>query len=279
MNIQMRDMIKYRPMNKVVNYLLAILLVLAVGGKLYFIYLHTTYTKEEIDACFEPITSKYGIKIVYKVDADFLSAWEESPIIKPIWPRVLVRYADILQTALERYPVQVIKNHLSTINFAGRITKKNGFNYGALYDPLKRSIYLIDSGFQAHDDGIYAFHHEFSSLLLQRNSFDTNLWTANNPKEFDYLYNTTKDPLKTYKSVSHLGGTEVDFEKGFMDTYAQTSVENDINEYAAMIFTYPQKFKKIMNKYPRVRGKFLVLLESYHNIDPTFTEVYLLGSK
>jgi hypothetical protein len=64
-----------------------------------------------------------------------------------------------------------------------------------------------------------------------------------------------------------------------MDTYGQTSVENDVNEYAAMIFTYPQKFKEIMDQYPRVRDKFLVLLEFYHNIDPKFTEEYLLGNK
>jgi hypothetical protein len=253
--------------------------VLWACNGLYLIYLHKTYTKEEIDAFFEPITSKYGIKIAYEVDDDFLTPWEESPIIEPIRHRVLVRNVDVLQTALERYPVQVIKNHLSAINFAGRITLKDGFNYGGLYNALRKSIYVIDNGSQTHDGGIYAFHHEFSSLLLQRNSFDVNLWNVNNPKEFEYLYETTKDLLKTYNSVSHLGGTEVEYEKGFMDTYAQTSVENDFNEYAAMIFTYPQKFKEIMDQHPRVRGKFLVFLEFYQNIDPIFTEEYLLGNK
>ncbi len=246
---------------------------------LYSIYLHTTFTKEEIDAFFEPITAKYGIKIVYEVDDDFLSPWEESPIIEPIRHRVLMRNVDILQMALERYPVQVIKKHLSVINFAGKITEKDGFNYGGLYDELKRSIYLTDNGFQAQDDVIRTFHHEFSSLLLKRNHpFDVNQWTDNNPKNFEYSYDTIKDLLKIYNSSSAVG-TEADYEKGFMDTYGETSVENDFNEYAAMVFTYPQKFKKIMDQYPRVRGKFLVWLEFYHNIDPIFTEEYLLGSK
>jgi hypothetical protein len=44
-----------------------------------------------------------------------------------------------------------------------------------------------------------------------------------------------------------------------------------------MIFTYPEKFKTIMNQYPRVRGKFLVWLDFYQMIDPIFTEAYLLG--
>ncbi len=114
MNLQMHDMRRSWPIrNKVRNYVLVILVVLWACNGLYLIYLHKTYTKEEIDAFFEPITSKYGIKIIYKVDEEFLSPWGESPIIEPIRPRVLVRYAVSLQMALERYPVQVIKNHLS----------------------------------------------------------------------------------------------------------------------------------------------------------------------
>jgi len=60
---------------------------------------------------------------------------------------------------------------------------------------------------------------------------------------------------------------------------AFSNFENDFNEYAAMIFTHPQKFKKIMNQYPRVRGNFLLFLEFYHKIDHIFTEAYLLGEK
>ncbi len=74
-----------------------------------------------------------------------------------------------------------------------------------------------------------------------------------------------------------LKGTEADYNKGFMNTYAQTTFENDFNEYARIIFINPQEFKKIMNQYPRVRGKFLIWLDFYHKIDPIFTEEYLLG--
>jgi hypothetical protein len=62
-----------------------------------------------------------------------------------------------------------------------------------------------------------------------------------------------------------------------MRAYGQTDFENDFNEYSGMIFTYPQKFKKIMKQYPRVRGKLKVWLELYQKIDPIFTEKYLLG--
>jgi hypothetical protein len=260
--------------------------VLWACNGLYLIYLHKTYTKEEIDAFFEPITSKYGIKIVYEIGGDFFSPLENPPIlagpakgskIEPIRHRVLVHYVDILQKALEKYPVQVIKNHLNVIQFAGEIDD-HGFMAGGTYDPFRRILYIANNGSQKDNRSIYVFHHEFSSLLLTSHSFYMNPWTDNNQKEFEYLYDTTKNALKTYNSTS-LVGTEVDYEKGFIDTYGQTNFENDFNEYSAMIFTYPQKFKEIMDQYPRVRGKFLVWLEYYQNIDPIFTEEYLLGSK
>ena len=72
---------------------------------------------------------------------------------------------------------------------------------------------------------------------------------------------------------------EAVYEDGFMNTYGQTDFENDFNEYSAMIFTYPEKFKQIMARHPRVRGKFLVWLKFYQEIDPIFTEEYLLGAE
>jgi hypothetical protein len=112
---------------------------------------------------------------------------------------------------------------------------------------------------------------------LRSHSFYLNPWEDLNPKNFKYAYDTTEDKLKTYNSASSIG-TESDFEKAFMDSYGQTEFENDFNEYFAMIFTYPEKFKKIMDQYPRVRGKFLIWLDFYHKIDPIFTEDYLLGT-
>lgn len=68
------------------------------------------------------------------------------------------------------------------------------------------------------------------------------------------------------------------YQYGIITNYGLTSFENDFNEYSAMIFTYPEKFRKIMNQYPRVRGKFKVWLEFYRKVDPIFTEAYLLGT-
>lgn len=84
----------------------------------YVWYDSRNYPDEKIEKMFEPITSKYGIKIVYKVDEeDFLS-----PLVNPGIPtgpprgsnmesirhRVLARYPALLQKALIKYPKNVI---------------------------------------------------------------------------------------------------------------------------------------------------------------------------
>lgn len=246
------------------------------------------YTPQEIDKLFETIKSKYGIKIVYKISSDFLSPIEtampltgpsKNSVVKPIDLPVLAHYPRILQKALEKYPVTMIQKHLKAIHFAKEIIQ-DGIDVGASYDLYRGVIFIVNDGSQSDGYSIGAFHHEFSSLLLKRHSFILNPWIEQNPDNFKYLYETYGElkNLQRHRKVSIHGGA-IEYEKGFMNSYGQTNFENDFNEYAAMIFTHPQKFKKIMNQYPRVRGKFLLFLEFYHKIDPIFTEAYLFGEK
>lgn len=274
-------------MQKIFYISFPILIVAIIAQQLFSLYYNRTYSKEEINHLFEPITSEYGIKIVYKIGDDFFSPLKNPHIpagppkgskIRPIRHRVLLRYPDLLQKAFNRYPSKVIKNNLNAIYFA-RDIDDGDLKYGGTYDPFRRIIYLVDNGVKNDEKAMYAFHHEFSSLLLSRHSFFVNPWLDNNPKGFVYLtekYNSWKAMEKDVEISKK--GTEEDYEKGFIRAYGQTDLENDFNEYSAMIFTYPQKFKKIMNKYSRVRGKFKVWLEFYQKIDPIFTEEYLLGN-
>jgi hypothetical protein len=252
--------------------------------QLFSWYYFKTFSKEEINARFKPITSKYGVKIVYEIDNDFFSSLENTPIpagphrgskVKPIRHRVLMRYADILQKAFDKYPVEVIKSHLSRIHFAREINQA-GFKFGGSYDPFRRIIYLVDNGEKNDDQAIAAFHHEFSSLLIKNHSFWVDPWTDHHPKDFKYL----GEIYDTWKAVNRVRNAITDdecYENGFVTDYGLTNFGNDFSEYSAMIFTYPEKIKQIMAKYPRVRGKFLVWLKYYQKIDPIFTEEYLFG--
>jgi len=278
-------------MPKKIKTLDIILIAVILAGTAFGLYLHfdmnKTYSDEHIAAMFDPITSRYGIRIVYKVGDDFFSPLENPPIpagpgrnseVEPIKHRLLIRYVDILHKAFEKYPDDIINKYLKAIHFAGEINE-GGLKYGGTYDPFRKIVYLINNGRQTDDLAERTFHHEFSSLLLKTNSFNMKSWTDNNPKNFRYLYDLYNSWEELDKIEISLEENEEIYKKGFMDSYGQTNFENDFNEYSAMIFTYPEKFKKIMNKYSRVRGKFKVWLAFYQKIDPIFTEEYLIGVK
>jgi len=271
-------------MPKVWRYALVVFIVLWACNKLFLLYLNKTYDEEVIKQAFEPITAKYGIKIVYEIGVDFFSPLKNPPIpagpapnskVTPIRHRMLMRYPEILEQAFEKYPVDVIRKYLNSIQFVGRIEDRVRSGYWGTYDPFRRIIYLIDDGIQTDDQAMGTFHHEFSSLLLKSHSFFGHPWTDNNPKNFQYY----EDRYSTYAAMKKHRENDKDYyEKGMVSNYGLTSFENDFNEYSRMIFTHPQKFKKIMKKYPRVRGKFKVWLKFYHDkIDPVFTEEYLFG--
>jgi hypothetical protein len=241
------------------------------------------FSDEHITEMFEPITSRYGLKIVYKIGEDFFSPLENPPIpagppkyskVRPIRHRVLLRYPILLHKAFDKYPVEVIKKYLNTIYFVREIDA-DGLKAGGTYDPFRRIIYIADNGAQNDKQAMSTFHHEFSSLLLTSHSFWVDPWTNHHPKDFKYL-DDIYDDWKTMKKVRKTITDHKCYEKGVVSNYGLTNFENDFNEYSEMIFTYPEKFKKIMNKYPRIRGKFKVWLEFYQKIDPIFTEEYLL---
>jgi hypothetical protein len=172
----------------------------------YNLYRDRIFSKEDIEEKFEPLTKRYGIRIVYQVNGDFLSNITYSLLpagpsrhskVTPIRHRVLLRYPQLLSIAFARYPEHVIKSYLNAIHFAGDINE-GGFRYGGSFDPFKRVVYLIDDGRLTDDHAIYAFHHEFSSLLLGRHSLFLNPWFDQNPKGFVYAYDTEKDHLQIY---------------------------------------------------------------------------------
>ena len=282
---QFRIAYRFSRLNRILWWIATICISTLILNQLFLLYINKRYPKEYIDEQFAPLVAEYGIKIVYEIGDDYFS-----PLIDPIIPagppkkskispirhRVLLKYPHILNTAFEKYPINVINNYLNGIYFAGKVDD-DGFRYAGSYDPFRRIIYLVDHGWKSDKESEEIIHHELSSLFLKRHSLLLNPWFGHNHSEFEYISKTEKDWTKIYKTTQRQG-SESDYANGFMNSYGQSDFENDFNEYSAMIFTYPQKFKKIMERYPRVRGKFLVWLKFYNKIDPIFTEDYLFGN-
>ena len=273
-------------MQKFLYILFALSIVFLIMQQLFAWHYFKTFPDEEINAHFKPVTTMYKIKIAYEIGDDFFSPLENPPIpagpprnsnVKPIRHRVLMQYSNILLKAFDKYPDKVIKKHLKAIYFAREIDA-DGLKAGGTYDPFRRIIYLVDNGGKNDDQAMSTIHHELSSLFLKSYSFWVDPWTDHHPEDFKYL-NDIYDDWKTMKKARKAITDHSCYEKGIVSNYGLTNFENDFNEYSEMIFTYPEKFKQIMGKYPRVRDKFLIWLEFYQKIDPIFTEKYLFGKR
>lgn len=239
-----------------------------------------SFDKEEIDNLFSPIRAKYGIEIVYTIDDDF------DPIglgggrahfqkKEPIEYEVLLRYPQILQSALEKYPVAVIKDYLSSV-YLVKTLERNDFAYGGSYDAFRKIVYLANDGNQNDELSVEIFHHEFSSILLKKSGFFLSPWLACNPDGFKYFYETNVGIKEIYSHT--IIGKTADYEDGFLNEYSRSDFENDFNEFSRMIFSHPKEFEQIMNQYPRIYKKFRLWLSFYQEIDPVFTMAYLFGS-
>ena len=76
---------------------------------------------------------------------------------------------------------------------------------------------------------------------------------------------------------SGLASMETDpgyFGIGFINRYAITEIEQDINVIAQNLFCGGPEFWKIVDQNERIRGKVLLLVGFYHSLDPVFTEEY-----
>jgi hypothetical protein len=256
------------------------ILILLAGLSMILAGCGQRMTQAEIDTLFGDITKRYGVKVVCEVDDNFAPFLEEGKQrrfekVKRINADRLKRFPSILETVFRKYPTWIIRKNLSAIYLAKEI-RDSGIHYGGTYDQFRRIVYLAGDGEFDDDDIIHIFHHEFSSILLKNNVFFLNLWYENNPEGFKYRAELVNSWKKSLVGTSLIGKPD-DYEKGFLNTYGQTYFENDFSEYSGYIFARPEEFKKIMDRYPRVRAKFLVWLDFYHEIDPIFTEDYFFN--
>ena len=233
--------------------------------------------------------------IYFPGDRAFLpKSWTEAPIdarIEPLREELHEKATGILRTALEKYPVKVRERFLEGIFVVGSL-KFYDVAYGGTYMTNGRRIILVyretfeARGFEQR------LHHEFSSLLLKQNEnlFESKRWTAANEPSFTYRAagiveeqtgdrsEATKvlaaEQKKTGGSGSSLLQLDPDLMKGgFLTPYNRVSIEQDLNETAAHLFTNPDLWE-LCRLYPRLDQKVDVLIDFYRHLDDSMDRLY-----
>jgi hypothetical protein len=146
---------------------------------------------------------------------------------------------------------------LQMIGLAGKIFSPYGAILGT-YRLRAKAIFCatIDRRGRATKRLHQTLHHEFSSLLIHQGLIDIEEWEA---VSGDVQY--THD-MREEANLRTVG--PADFENGFISVYGLTNSENDLNTFAAMLVTHPNKlFDYYAVRYPLMGRKARLLLGWY----------------
>ena len=228
-------------------------------------------------------------------DSGFLpSNWIMDPIgakVEVLKPEYRASAEAIIQKALSKYSEVMVNKFLESVSIVGSL-RFYDVGYGGTYMAKGRQIVLVyrptfdARGFEQR------FHHEFASILLKNNEalFDGYRWRSANGINFSYRAPGIVEEQRGDRSEAtrilaaeqkRTGGSgssllrldENLMEEGFLTPYNRVSVEQDMNELAAHLFTNPDLWG-FCERFPRIDQKVDVLIDFYRKLDPTMDRIY-----
>lgn len=221
-----------------------------------------------------------GVSILFTAKPDiFPEHWLDSPIsakVERVKPEEEKRSKIAVAKAIGKYPTQVMKDNLKAVYVLRSLNFYN-VGFGATYYSDK--LYIADDGVaMGYTDRFIeqSFHHEFSSILFfnYKSDFSEEAWNYCNPAGFKYHDEATGGVEALKNNEDGTDFSSFYNAQGFIDQYAQSSMENDINELAQQLFSPDPGFWDMVDKYPQLKKKIRLLIGFYHKINPAFTFEY-----
>lgn len=219
-----------------------------------------------------------GIRFHYTPEI-FPEQWRSNPVNahgEEIASREIQRTKEIMAVALNKYPVATLQKNLSGGVFWLKSMKFFNVGYGGTNS--SDALYLTDNGENFGFSNFYieqTFHHEFSSILMRNYStwLDTIAWKNANEKGFNY--NDPENGVGAIRKnqISQKLDTAI-CKKGVLTEYGMSSLENDANTFAQNLFCPAANFWVIVDNYPMIKRKAMLLIEFYHHLNSVFTETY-----
>ena len=237
----------------------------------------------ESQAIVAKLKEKYGLAVHQLDDSNQLPSsvvfkiknGEAVVKISPLKEGQFFNYLSVLQKALAKYPQSLIRNTLTDVYIGGPYTENDAIIVG-MYERTK--LFLFYNHKEGNNAPLFleqTFHHEFSSILIQRYDFPAFDWLKLNPKDFSYIINPKK--IDEYmNSVGTYAADKAMLEQGVISAYGMVNAENDINTYAELIFTQPDKMKQYINTYPVIAKKYQMIKKFYLSLSPQFKAIFSL---
>jgi hypothetical protein len=226
---------------------------------------------------FPKVSRSFGVAVFSKTATPFVSALPNSTyeLYKDEKNKKLCE--DALLSALSIYPPEIISSNLNFIVLLEKLTS-GGIEYGGTYviqKPRSTGVYIIVpkhlSGHEITRNIIETFHHEFSSVLLDKQKNLTDAWLKSNAKAFEYTYKDNQGGYYALKNKHFKGITLFELnEQGILSHYGASSLEEDFNTYAQDILSNPKEFKLKYKKFPIIKKKTQIFLDFYLSLSPEF---------
>ncbi|MCB1276309.1 hypothetical protein [Prosthecobacter sp.] len=225
----------------------------------------------------ERVIMEAPVRVVASASPDvFPESWCKSPVLasgEELPEEEFERVRKILGRALAKYPPQILQADLKAVYVLAELRYSGVITSGT---NSRTCVYLKigdeKKGFtDTHIESV--FHAEFSSILLRNHArhFDKEAWQAVNPPGFRYLGNGV-DAVKQKKAGLKL--SDALHEIGFLKEYSQSTLENDFNALANLLFSGDANLWEISARFPKIRRKVDLALAFYQKLDPAFTELY-----
>jgi hypothetical protein len=244
----------------------------------FLILLLFFYTLDHLSGQSDFIDERTGTEIHFTVSEnifpDYWNSWKINARAVELSPTEYSRVQKIITRALVKYPVHVVKENLKRIYVFNNLNFYS-LPYGGTSSVSKKAVYIAEDT-ALHEQDLYIetiFHHEFSSLLFKKFPYYLNEkeWNAINPPGFHY----GKGGLEAIRSGnSSMSYDSILVERGFLNKYSQSSLEEDMNVIAQSLFCGGDNFREIMAKNEKIKAKVLLIIDFYQKLDPVFTEEY-----
>jgi hypothetical protein len=225
----------------------------------------------QIDHQIEGLRREYGVRVQYHYDPTefFPKDWLKKPISaegSELELDEVERLIPIIDKFLMRQPKAVIKKNLKDI-YLTKTLKFYGKTFGA--SNSRTAIYLHNNGSKrpSYDEYLEeGLHHEFSSILMRNYEFPKDRWSKVNPSDFSYGHSG----VEVLGEKGLHGQSEEQLERGFVEKYCESTMENDFNVVAAWLFVKPEELKNLAEKYERVAAKRRLAIEFYKSVDKSY---------
>lgn len=198
---------------------------------------------------------------------------ESNPKTENLNPEEYSRTKEIINRALNKYPVSLLQINLRKI-YALSYLEFYDMEYGGTY--YNDVLYITNKGILEGYDDVYVeqtIHHEFSSILYWNyiGNYSETKWSECNDENASYGEGGfealgTDDADLNFNADMH--------KLGFLYAYGRSDKENDFNSFVENLFKPTDGFWYIVDEYPCIKCKVELLIELFQQLHPRFTLSY-----